>query len=121
LGGRARQISEFKTSLVYKESSRTTRALQRNSVLKKTKTNKQTNKKQQQKSKQSSYHALGKGMYVCMYVCIYICIHKCTYYELGFTCLAYMIETEYPNSSHLPADRMRIPSWPYQSSSGAEA
>ena len=34
LGGRGRQISEFKASLVYKVSSRTARAIQRNSVLK---------------------------------------------------------------------------------------
>jgi hypothetical protein len=51
LGGRGRQISEFKASLVYnKVSSRIARAIQRNPVLKKqktktkTKTNKQTNK-----------------------------------------------------------------------------
>jgi hypothetical protein len=51
--GRSRQISEFKASLVYKVSSRTARAIQRNLVLKdqkkkkkKTKqANKQTNKK----------------------------------------------------------------------------
>jgi hypothetical protein len=41
LGGRGRQISEFKASLVYKVSSRTARAIQRNPVLKnKTKQNK---------------------------------------------------------------------------------
>jgi hypothetical protein len=43
VGGRGRQISEFKASLVYKVSSRTVRAIQRNPVLKK-QTNKQTNK-----------------------------------------------------------------------------
>jgi hypothetical protein len=32
LGGRGRQISEFEASLVYKVSSRTARATQRNSV-----------------------------------------------------------------------------------------
>jgi hypothetical protein len=42
LGGRGRQISEFEASLVYKVSSRTARAIQRNPVLK-NKTNKQTN------------------------------------------------------------------------------
>jgi hypothetical protein len=48
LGGRGRQISEFKASLVYRVSSRTARATQRNPVLKKTKNkNKQTNKKNQ--------------------------------------------------------------------------
>jgi hypothetical protein len=46
LGGRGRQISEFEASLVYRVSSRTARAIQRNPVLKKTKqTNKQTNEK----------------------------------------------------------------------------
>jgi hypothetical protein len=49
LGGRGRQISEFQDSLVYKVSSRTTRAIQRNPVSKnknktKNKTKKQTNK-----------------------------------------------------------------------------
>jgi hypothetical protein len=34
LGGRGRWISEFKASLVYKVSSRTARATQRNPVLK---------------------------------------------------------------------------------------
>jgi hypothetical protein len=42
LGGRDRQISEFEASLVYKVSSRTARATQRNPVSKKqTKKNKQ--------------------------------------------------------------------------------
>jgi hypothetical protein len=48
LGGKGRQISEFEASLVYKVSSRTARATQRNPVLKnKNKTkqkNQQTNK-----------------------------------------------------------------------------
>jgi hypothetical protein len=44
LGGRGRQISEFKASMVYRVSSRTARATKRNPVSKKTKT-KQTNKK----------------------------------------------------------------------------
>jgi hypothetical protein len=36
LGGRGRQISEFEASLVYKVSSRTARAIQRNPVSKQT-------------------------------------------------------------------------------------
>jgi hypothetical protein len=45
LGGRGRQISEFKASLVYRVSSRTARTKQRNPVLKnKTKQNKNQNK-----------------------------------------------------------------------------
>jgi hypothetical protein len=54
LEGRGRRISEFEASLVYRVSSRTARATQRNPVSKnkktktktKTKTNKQTNKTQ---------------------------------------------------------------------------
>jgi hypothetical protein len=41
LRGRGRQISEFKVSLVYKVSSRTARATQRNPVLKNKKKTKQ--------------------------------------------------------------------------------
>jgi hypothetical protein len=40
LGGRGRWISELEASLVYRVSSRTVRATQRNPVLKKTKINK---------------------------------------------------------------------------------
>jgi hypothetical protein len=49
LGGRGRQISEFEASLVYKVSSRTARATQRNPVSKikqKTKQNKTKQKEQ---------------------------------------------------------------------------
>jgi hypothetical protein len=46
LGGRGRRISEFEASLVYRVSSRTARATQRNPVSKnKTKQNKQTKNK----------------------------------------------------------------------------
>jgi hypothetical protein len=48
LGGRGRRISEFEASLVYRVSSRTTRATQRNPV---SKTNKQTNKKPKEKKR----------------------------------------------------------------------
>jgi hypothetical protein len=44
LGGKGRWISEFKTSLVYRVSSRIARAIQRNPVLKK-KNKKQTTTK----------------------------------------------------------------------------
>ena len=40
LGGRGRQISEFEANLVYRVSSRTARATQRNPVSKKTKSKK---------------------------------------------------------------------------------
>jgi hypothetical protein len=55
LGGRGRQISEFKASLVYRVSSRIARAIQRNPVSKnknKTKTKQKT--QQQQKTKQTN-------------------------------------------------------------------
>jgi hypothetical protein len=45
LGGRGRQISEFEASLVYKVSSRTTKATQRNPVSKKQNKKKKTKKK----------------------------------------------------------------------------
>jgi hypothetical protein len=47
LGGRGRQISEFKDSLVYRVSSRTARAIERNSLEKQT--SKKTNKKQKER------------------------------------------------------------------------
>jgi hypothetical protein len=62
LGGRGRQISEFEASLVYKMSSRTARAIQRNLVSKnrqkqKTKTKTKTNKpkKKQKTNKQKTW------------------------------------------------------------------
>jgi hypothetical protein len=48
LGGRGRQISEFEASLVYKVSSRTARATQRNPVSKNKQTKTQKPKQQQQ-------------------------------------------------------------------------
>jgi hypothetical protein len=49
LGGRGRQISEFEASLVYKVSSRTARATQRNPVWK----NKNKNKNKKKNTKQN--------------------------------------------------------------------
>jgi hypothetical protein len=46
LGGRGRRISEFEASLVYRVSSRTARATQRNSVLKNQKKKKKKKKKE---------------------------------------------------------------------------
>jgi hypothetical protein len=45
MGGRGRWISEFEASLVYKVSSRTARAIQRNPVSKNQKTQKKKKKK----------------------------------------------------------------------------
>jgi hypothetical protein len=56
LGGRGRWISEFEANLVYKVSSRTVRAIQRNPVSKNKQTknpNKQKIQKQQQQQKQN--------------------------------------------------------------------
>jgi hypothetical protein len=49
LGGRGKQISEFEDSLVYRVSSRTARATQKNPV---SKNKKQTNKQKKNKTKQ---------------------------------------------------------------------
>jgi hypothetical protein len=51
LGGRGRQISEFKTSLVYRVSSRTARATLRNPVSKNQKRKKDKEKKEKKKRK----------------------------------------------------------------------
>jgi hypothetical protein len=53
LGGRGRQISEFEASLVYKVSSRTARAIQRNPVSKNKKKPTKQNKTKQNKIKQN--------------------------------------------------------------------
>jgi hypothetical protein len=50
LGGRGRWISEFEASLVYRASSRTARATQRNPVSKN-----KTNKKEKEKRKEDSH------------------------------------------------------------------
>jgi hypothetical protein len=50
LGGRGRRISEFKASLVYKVSSRTARAIQRNPVSKTKQTNKQNRTRNQNRN-----------------------------------------------------------------------
>jgi hypothetical protein len=51
LGGRGRWISEFKASLVYRVSSRTTRAIQRNPVSENQKKEKKRPKKKEIYSK----------------------------------------------------------------------
>jgi hypothetical protein len=57
LGGRGRWISEFEASLVYKVSSRTARAIQRNPVSKQT--NKQTRKEKERKRVRVWRHCSG--------------------------------------------------------------
>jgi hypothetical protein len=53
LGGRGWQISEFEANLVYRVSSRTAQATQRNPVLKKTKKKKKKKKKERKKKKRN--------------------------------------------------------------------
>jgi hypothetical protein len=54
LGGRGRQLSEFKTSLVYRVSSKTARATQRNPVSKKKKKRKNEKTKNKKQTKQKT-------------------------------------------------------------------
>jgi hypothetical protein len=61
LGGRDRQISEFEASLIYKVSSRTARAIQRNPVSKKQKKqNKKQNKKNPKNKKKKEKEKKGR-------------------------------------------------------------
>jgi hypothetical protein len=55
LGGRGRWISEFEASLVYKVSSRTARAIQRNPVSKKQNKKQTKIKKQQRRNKKNIF------------------------------------------------------------------
>jgi hypothetical protein len=62
LGGRGRWVSEFKTSLVYRVSSRTARAIQRNPVLKNKKKQKKTKKKKNKNKNKKKKKEEGKQM-----------------------------------------------------------
>jgi hypothetical protein len=66
--GRGRQISEFKASLVYKVSSRTARALQRNPVSK--------NKNKNKKTKTESYAEAGQVLFFLSTRCFPHCLTK---------------------------------------------
>jgi hypothetical protein len=62
LGGRGRQISEFETSLVYRVSSRTARAIQRNPVSQNKKERKKGKKEKERKEKKrKERHKGGSG------------------------------------------------------------
>jgi hypothetical protein len=58
LGGRGRQISEFKASLVYSVSSRTARATQRNPGSKNQKKKKKKKRKEKKKEKEKMLERL---------------------------------------------------------------
>jgi hypothetical protein len=64
LGRQSRQISEFEASLVYRVSSRTARAIQRNPVSnnQKTKQNKKKKTKQKQKPKKVTITTYGRDL-----------------------------------------------------------
>jgi hypothetical protein len=53
LGGRGRQISDFEASLVYRVSSRTARAIQKNKTKQKKKRKQKTKKKENKTNKQT--------------------------------------------------------------------
>jgi hypothetical protein len=61
LGGRGRQISEFKAILVFKVSSRIARAIQRNPVSKKTKKTQKPKKPTPPKKKQTKNNNKNPG------------------------------------------------------------
>jgi hypothetical protein len=60
LGGRGRQLSEFEASLVYKVSSRTAKATQRNPVSKKQQQQKER-KKERKKERQTDRRTVTRG------------------------------------------------------------
>jgi hypothetical protein len=76
LGGRGRQISEFKASLVYNVSSRTARATQRNPVSKNRNRNKNKNKNKKRKYK--------KFCRECLKINIFVTINSNDYFILSF-------------------------------------
>jgi hypothetical protein len=78
LGGRDRWISEFEASLVYRVSSRTARATQRNPVSKnKTKQKPKTNKqKQTNKNKQTKTNNTDLFLRVSVYGSVHVCEYR---------------------------------------------
>jgi hypothetical protein len=69
LGGRGRRISEFETSQVYKVSSKTARAIQRNPVSKKQKT-------KQNKTKQTNKQKVDCGSMVWWYMSLILALRR---------------------------------------------
>jgi hypothetical protein len=72
LGGRGRQISEFEASLVYRVSSRTARATQRNPVSKKKKEKRRKKEEGRRKKRKASKHALS-----CFVPALSVCARGC--------------------------------------------
>jgi hypothetical protein len=75
LGGRGRQVSEFESSLVYRVSSRTARAIQRKPASEKTKTKKPNQTKQTKKQKLLSHFSslLSFSKKYFLFICCVIC------------------------------------------------
>jgi hypothetical protein len=65
LGGRGRRISEFQDSLVYRVSSRTARAIQRNPVSKKPKNKNQKPKTKKKKKKKKFINQIFSFAFSC--------------------------------------------------------
>jgi hypothetical protein len=79
LGSRGRQISEFEASLVYKVSSRTAKATQRNPVSKNQKPTKQTNKKKTKQKTKTTKKQKTTNQTICL--CAYIRFVGNVYYH----------------------------------------
>jgi hypothetical protein len=87
LGGRGRQISEFEVSLVYKVSSRTARATQRNPVSNKSKTKQnktKQNKTKTKKKKKKTLYPKEIGWY--LKKCYLGCPHTYMYTQPTYIC-----------------------------------
>jgi hypothetical protein len=82
LGGRGRGISEFEVSLVYKVSSRTARATQRNSVSKK----KKKKKKKERKKERKTIALFAEAQ---SYLCLCIFFWGGGRFKTGFLCEGY--------------------------------
>jgi hypothetical protein len=65
LGGRSRWISEFEASLVYKVSSRTARATQRNPVLKNQKERKKERERERERERSQASQGLSAASKGC--------------------------------------------------------
>lgn len=63
MGGRGRQIPEFEASLVYRVSSRTARAIQRNPVLKNQKRKRERENRKQKRKEKKGGRRVCKGLY----------------------------------------------------------
>jgi hypothetical protein len=87
LEGTGRQISEFKATLVYRVSSRTARAIQRNSVSKKPKPKKKNqktkNKKQKKRRRRRSKRFRLLFSWTSLYSISLGNLNKCLFIQLG--------------------------------------